>query len=724
MDSMISTREATPAQTPRDFLRITADRIAVVTLNNPPVNALGAQSRRHLEEAIGRIERTGRIRGVLLVGSGRGFAGGADIKEFGAPRPGPQTRDLFDRLERLAMPVVACMHGFALGGGLELALAAHYRLATKDVRLGFPETRLGLIPGGGGTQRLPRLLGVKRALDLLLGGREIDASSGLALGLIDEIAGTADPEAAGLEYTRRLLERGAGPRRTRDARGLGEPAIDAATAGAALSRFAADAAPTPEARSVLEAVLATTRGDFDAGIQKERTLFEDCLASDRTAGLVHATLAEHSVRAAGAHSGARARPIKHVGVVGGGTMGVGIAASMLEAGLAVTLVERNDDASAAARVRLEELFQRAAAHGRMTAVQAGAALSRYVGTIDFPTLGACDLVIEAVFEDMRVKRQVFEQLDRVCKTGAILATNTSFLDVGQLAAHTARAADVIGLHFFSPAHVMKLLEIVVPPGVASDVVDSCFALARLIGKIAVPAGVCDGFIGNRILYAYREATSFLVEDGASPYTVDRAMRAFGYAMGPFETVDLTGGDISWAARQRKALTRDPRRRYVEFADRLCERGWFGRKSGRGYYRYAEGRRKGEEDPEVLDILSRERTRKGLRPRDFTDDDIVRRYMAAMINAASEVLREGIARRPYDIDVVFLHGYGFPRWRGGPMKYADSRGLSRILEDIRTFGREDSEFWRPSPLLVDLVRHNSTFGDLNRTVAAGAQAAGS
>jgi 3-hydroxyacyl-CoA dehydrogenase len=414
----------------------------------------------------------------------------------------------------------------------------------------------------------------------------------------------------------------------------------------------------------------------------------------------------------GSLDAAKPRPLSSLGVVGGGTMGAGIAVAMLDAGLPVTMVERDAESLARGRANVEKVYNALVAKGRLTGEAKSALMARFNGATSYDALREVDLVVEAVFEDMAVKKAVFAELDRVCKPGAVLATNTSYLDIDEIAAATSRPQDVLGLHFFSPANIMKLLEIVVPAQVGADVVATGFELARRCAKVAVRAGVCDGFIGNRILAVYRAAADHMMEDGASPYQIDRVVREFGFAMGPFQVSDLAGGDIGWATRKRRAATRDPRARYVQIADRLCERGWFGQKSGRGWYRYAEGTRSGSEDPEVLAIVDAERQRAGVTPRAFSDDEVVRRYLAAMINEGANVVHERIALCPRDVDLVFLAGYGFPRDRGGPMTYADSVGLPQVLADIRAFAQLDPLFWNPSPLLVDLVARGADFASLN------------
>lgn len=690
------------------------DGILVVTLDNPPVNALGVHARRGLLAAIETAEADATVKAVVLAGAGRNFIGGADIREFGKPALSPSLPEVCNRIEACSKPVVAAIQGAALGGGLEVALAAHYRIAATNAKLGLPEVQLGLLPGAGGTQRTPRLIGAKHALDLMLSGRHVNAAQAREFGLIDRVSQSGDLPIEGLAYAQELLGARAPVRRSRDASGLADRAASLAaieTARAELSRASKGLfSPT----KIVDAVQAALEQPFDEGLRIERQLFLQCLDSPQRSGLVHAFFSEREVLKAPETRTAKARPINRVGVVGGGTMGAGIALAVLDAGLPVTMIERDEASLARGRAHIEKVYDGLVGKGRMTPEAKATVMKRWSGSTSYDALAAVDLVIEAVFEDMAVKRAVFAELDRVCKPGAILATNTSYLDIDAIAASISRPADVIGLHFFSPANIMKLLEVVVPRQVSADVVATAFELAKMLGKVPVRAGVCDGFIGNRILAVYRTAADHMMEDGASPYQIDRAVREFGYPMGPFQMSDLAGGDIGWATRKRRAATRDPHARYVQIADRLCERGWFGQKTGRGYYLYADGQRTGTPDPEVEAIISAERARAGITPRAFTDEEIMRRYMAAMINEGANVVHEGIALRPLDVDVTLLYGYGFPRYRGGPMRYADQVGLATVLHDIRQFAQEDPLFWQPSPLLVDLVERGADFASLNQT----------
>jgi 3-hydroxyacyl-CoA dehydrogenase len=689
------------------------DHIALVSIDNPPVNALGVAVRRGLQQAIALAEADTSVHAVLITGAGKAFIAGADIREFGLPPQAPVLPDVCNAIEACSKPVVAAIHGPALGGGLEVAMSAHYRVATASAKLGLPEVQLGLLPGAGGTQRAPRLVGAQAALDLMLSGRHIGAQEALRMGLIDHIATSDDAQLEGIAYVRHLLGEGATARRTRDQ--------TEALADRAAQQAAIDAARTDVKKKrglfspgkILDCVQAALDQSFEEGLKSERALFEQCLASPQRAGLIHAFFAEREVLKGPETKAAKPRPLQQVGVIGGGTMGAGIAVAMLDAGLHVTMIERDDAALALGRSRVEKVYDGLISKHRMTPEGKADILQRLATSTDYAALSQADLVIEAVFEDMPVKHAVFAQLDKVCKPGAVLATNTSYLNVNEIASSISRPADVIGLHFFSPANIMKLLEIVVPAKVSADVVATGFELAKRLKKVPVRAGVCDGFIGNRILATYRTAADHLMEDGASPYDIDKMARSFGFPMGPYEVSDLAGGDIGWATRKRRAATRDPRARYVHIADKLCEQGWFGQKTGRGWYLYPDGARTGTPDPEVLAIIGAERAKAGIQPKAFSADDLQRRYLAAMINEGAKVVEEGIALRPLDVDVTLVHGYGFPRWRGGPMKYADMVGLPAVLADIREFAKQDPLFWQPAKLLVKLVEEGRDFESMNK-----------
>ena len=688
--------------------------ILVVTIDNPPVNALGVAVRQGLVAAMEMARVDASVAAVLLVGAGKAFIAGADIREFGKPAQPPSLPEVCRSIEECSKPVIAAIHGAALGGGLEIALSAHYRLALPGAQLGLPEVNLGLLPGAGGTQRAPRLIGVKAATELMLSGKHLSAKTALAAGLVDRLADSGDATVAGLAYANELLARNAPVRRTRDL-AIRDPQAALAELDTLKTETAKKARGLFSPLKIIECVQAAVQLPFDEGLARERALFLECLDSPQRAGLVHAFFAEREVAKVPEARAAAPRPIACIGVVGGGTMGAGITVSVLDAGYPVTMVERDAESIARGRAHVEKVYDGLVAKGRMDQESKAAAMARYTGSTRYEGLAGADLVIEAVFEDLEVKQTVFRELDRVCKPGAVLATNTSYLDIDAIANATRRPQDVVGLHFFSPANIMKLLEIVVPAKVGADVVATAFGLAKKLKKVPVRAGVCDGFIGNRILAVYKQAADHLMEDGASPYEIDTAMRDFGFAMGPFQVTDLAGGDIGWATRKRRAATRDPKARYVQVADRICERGWFGQKTGRGFYLYPQGSRVGQPDPEVLAIVDAERQRAGVAPRHFTADEIVRRCMAAVVNEGANVVHEGIALRPLDVDATFVAGYGFPRHRGGPMKWADSAGLNKVLADICAFAQEDALFWTPSPLLVELVQQGRNFDSLNQSV---------
>ena len=683
--------------------------IAVLTAQNPPVNALGVEVRRGLLAGIERAEADG-AKAVLIYGDGRTYFAGADIREFGKPMLEPGLPDLCTRIEASPLIVVSAMHGTALGGGLEVALSSHYRIAVPSAKMGLPEVNLGILPGAGGTQRLPRVAGTEAALDMITSGRPIKAAEALDKGIIDRVT-EGEPREVGLAYAQELLDAGAPRRAVCDMRA--PEAIDFdARYNAVLKKGRGQLSPATAVRSVQAACEADS---FAAGIKRERELFMELMNSDQRLGMVHAFFSERAVSKLPELKGVTPRALAQIGVIGGGTMGAGIATAALLSGLEVTMLEMTDEAAAAAKGRIEGNLQGALKRGKISQDQLDTMTQKSLGlSTDYAALAEADLVIEAVFEDMSVKKTVFTQLDAVCKPGAILASNTSYLDVNEIAACTSRPQDVIGLHFFSPAHIMKLLEVVVADKTAIDVVATGFALGKMLNKITVRAGVCDGFIGNRILATYRTCADHMILDGASPYQIDAAMTKFGFAMGPYAVFDLAGLDIGWASRKRKrAAGMDPRARDSVYADKLCEAGHFGQKTGKGYYVYEAGKRGGTPNPDVPALIEANRAELGITPREFTDEEITRRYMCAMVNEAAKVVGEGIARRPLDVDMTLLFGYGFPRYHGGPLKWADIQGLDSILADIKAYAQEDDYFWQPAPLLEQLVAEGRCFDDLNQ-----------
>ncbi len=684
--------------------------IAVLKANNPPVNALGMDVRAGLIAGVERAEAEG-ARAILIYGGGRTYFAGADIREFGKPPTKPYLPDVCNRIEASPLLVVSSMHGTALGGGLEIAISTHYRIAVPSARMGLPEVHLGLIPGATGTQRLPRLVGVEKSLDIMTTGRQINAQQALELGVIDRIA-EGEPRNIGLTYAQELLDAGA-PRRAVSEMPAPAPIDFDAAYDATLARSRGQISPA----YCVRAVKAACDLPFAEGVAAERALFRELMETDQRQGMIHAFFSERAVSKLPELEGVAPRDLNAIGVIGGGTMGSGIATACLLSGLNVVLLEMTPEAAEAARGRIEGNLGGAVKRGKLSQDKYDAITGKALTlSTEYAALSDVDLVIEAVFEEMGVKKQVFTQLDAVCKRGAVLASNTSYLDIDEIAACTSRPGDVIGLHFFSPAHVMKLLEVVVADATAPDVVATGFALGKKLGKVSVRAGVCDGFIGNRILKTYRTCADHLVLDGASPYQIDKAMTGFGFAMGPFAVADLAGLDIGWATRKRLAPTRDPRERVPTYPDKLCEDGNFGQKTGKGYYDYAGGKRGGVPNPQVMELIEAERAELGITPREFSDEDIVRRYMASMVNEAAKVVGEGIARRPLDVDMTLLFGYGFPRYNGGPLKWADMQGLPALLDDIRGYAEEDAYFWQPAPLLEQLVAEGRSFDDLNKEAA--------
>ncbi|SMX27618.1 Fatty acid oxidation complex subunit alpha [Pelagimonas phthalicica] len=683
--------------------------IAVLKADNPPVNALGQTVRQGLVDGVARANEDG-AKAIVIYGEGRTWFAGADIREFGKTPLEPYLPDVCNIVEASAVPVIAAMHGTALGGGLEVALGCHYRVAVPTAKMGLPEVHLGLIPGAGATQRLPRLIGHAAAIDMMTSGRPIGADKALTLGIIDKIE-TGDPLEIGLAYAQELIGQNA---QVRPVSAL--PVPDAIDFDAARDAVRKKSRGQISPVVAVDAVEAATRMDFSEGLAEERRLFMELMKTDQRQGMIHAFFGERQVSKLPELQGVAPRDVAEIGVIGGGTMGAGIATAALLSGLHVVLIEMTAEAAEAAKGRIAGNLSGALKRGKIEQDKHDHILNDALTcATDYVALSNADLIIEAVFENMDVKKEVFGKLDTVAKAGAILASNTSYLNVDEIAASTSRPADVIGLHFFSPAHVMKLLEVVVGKETAPDVVATGFALGKRLGKISVRSGVCDGFIGNRILNTYRSCADHLILDGASPYQIDKVMEGFGFAMGPFAVSDLAGLDIGWANRKRLAPTRDARERVPTYADKLCEDGHFGQKTGRGYYVY-DGRAKSP-NPDVMPLIQAERAELGLTDKGYSDDQILRRYMAAMVNEAAKILGEGIARRPLDVDMVLLFGYGFPRYNGGPLKWADLQGLPALLEDIRSFAQEDAYFWQPAPLLEQLVAEGRNFEDLNKEAAA-------
>lgn len=679
-----------------------------ITLDNPPVNALSQPLRAGLMDALEQAAQASGLDALLLLGSGRLFCAGADIKEFSAPPMAPALPDVIAAVEAFSKPVIAVLHGSALGGGLELALGAHYRIATADTSLGLPEVKLGLLPGAGGTQRLPRVVGVPKALDMIVSGAPINGEAALAAGLVDTLY-EGDAVQAGTGYARKLLSQGGGVRRT------GERT--AALEGNDPEAFFSEQKVSVEKRypglysplRCVMAVQASVQLPLAEGLKRERELFMECLQSPQRAGLVHAFFAEREAsKVPGVTADTRPGSVEHAAVVGGGTMGVGIALCFANAGLPVKLLEVDETALARALQRARDTYAASVKRGSLSPIDMEQRLSLIEGVTDYAALADVDVVVEAVFEDMAVKHRVFETLDAVCKPGALLASNTSSLDLNEIATATRRPEDVIGLHFFSPANVMRLLEVVRGARTSPEALATGLALGKRLKKVSAVVGVCDGFVGNRMLFQYGREAEFLLEEGATPEQVDAALRSFGMAMGPFAMRDLSGLDIGMAIRNRQRQQLPPNYPLPCLLDLLFEKGMLGQKTGCGFYRYEAGARTPLPNPELPALLQAASRQQGVERQALSDEYILDRTLLALVNEGAKLLDEGIALRASDIDLIYLNGYGFPAFRGGPMFYADTLGLGTVLERIEAFHRELGAWWEPAPLLQRLAHEGGAF----------------
>jgi len=691
----------------------TVDGVAVLTMNNPPVNGLGANLRSGLADALDRALSDPAVVALVLIGAGRMFSAGADIREFGQP-PAEGVAilpDLIDRIEACDKPVVAAIHGVAAGGGLELALGCHIRVADSKARVGLPEVTLGIIPGAGGTQRLPRLTGVAQALDLIVSATLVPASKGRALGILDEIA-EGDLETAAVAAARTAAQSGA-IRRTCDQ----EDALADARDNPGLyddfrTKIARRARGMRAPYAAIQCVQAAVDLPFAEGQERERATFRDLVDGDEARAMRHAFFAEREVRKIpDVPADTAIKPIERAAVIGCGTMGGGIAMNFANAGTPVTVVETGDEALGKGLETVRRNYAATVAKGRLSQDQMDRRMAAITGTTDFEAIADADIVIEAVFEEMDLKQEVFRTLDRVCKPGAVMASNTSMLDIDKIAAVTARPEAVIGTHFFSPANVMKLMENVRGKASSHETIATVMDLSAKLGKVGVLVGVCDGFVGNRMLGPYTREAKFLLEEGAWPQDVDKALYDFGFPMGPFAMLDLAGNDVGWRIRKRQRAEKPSNLRYSHIADRICERGRFGQKTGAGWYRYEPGSRTPIPDPEVEEIIVQASKEQGIARRTFTAEEIVERCLYPLINEGARILEEGIAIRASDVDVVWMNGYGFPRYRGGPMFYADTVGVGRVYERMAAFHAEHGELMKPAPLLERLAKEGGRFGAL-------------
>jgi len=683
--------------------------IAVIAMNKPPVNGLGYELRSGIVEALDEASANAAVKAIVLTGTSRAFSGGADVTEFGTPNAArePNLLSVIKALEASEKPVVAAIAGQCLGGGLELALGAHFRVALPDASLGLPEVKLGLLPGAGGTQRLPRLIGLEAALNIIVFGAPVAAAKFKGTPLIDAII-EGDLLAGATAFARKVVAESLPLKRARDQK-MREPNAQALlqfarnTVGASAKGF-------PAPLKCIDAVANAVSKPFDEGMRLEREAFMALMVTPESRALRHVFAAERAAaKLPGVPADTPLREIAKVGVIGAGTMGGGITMNFLNASIPVVLLEMKQEALDKGLATIRKNYENSMKKGKLTPAQVEQRMGLVTPTLAYDSFKEVDLVIEAVFENMDVKQTVFRTLDEVCKPGAILASNTSYLDLDKIASFTKRPQDVIGLHFFSPANVMRLLEVVRGAKTAPDALATSMALAKKIKKVAVVSGVCDGFIGNRMLARYGAAANGLINAGALPQQIDGALQKFGMAMGPFRMGDLAGLDIGWATRKRKAAEAGVEMKSM-VADKLCEAGRFGQKTGAGWYRYEAGKRDPIPDAVTEQLIAQYRTEAGITPRKVGDDEVVERCMFALVNEGARILDEGIAARASDIDIVYLNGYGYPLQRGGPMLYADLVGLPNVVRALKRFAAEPGAdaSWQPAPLLVKLAEAGKNF----------------
>jgi 3-hydroxyacyl-CoA dehydrogenase len=687
--------------------------VAVITLTNPPVNGLGFSTRIGITDGLSKALDDAAVKAIVITGAGKAFSGGADIKEFGTPKAlqEPNLLSVILALEASTKPIVAAIHSVCMGGGLELAMGCHYRVAAPGTSVALPEVKLGLLPGAGGTQRLPRVLGVETALNMIVSGEAVKLLASLpGQKLFDKLA--ASPESLfeeAVEFAKSVAGKS------------GElPLVRKLPCkhpqGDAYFQFARNmvggmSKNYPAPLKCVDAVQAATQMKFDDGMAEERRLFTALMFTPESMALRHLFMAERAAsRIPDVPEDTPQRSIKSVGLIGAGTMGGGISMNFLNAGIPVKILEMKQEALDRGVATIRKNYEAQVKKGKLKAEKYEERMALLSTTLDYNELKDADLIIEAVFEELGVKEKVFKELDRVAKPGAILASNTSTLDVDKIAAFTQRPQDVVGMHFFSPANVMKLLEVVRGKETAKDVLATVMAIAKKIKKTAVVSGVCDGFIGNRMIEQYSRQAGFLLDEGATPQQVDRAIEKFGFAMGPFRMGDLAGNDIGWAIRKRRATERADMK-YSKTADKLCELGRFGQKTGAGWYDYQAGKRDAIPSKVVLDLIEQHRKDEGITPRKISDEEIVQRLVYALVNEGAHILEDGIASKSGDIDMVYLTGYGFPIWRGGPMHYANQVGLYNVSEAMKRFAKnphDDVAFWQPAPLIQKLVAEGKQF----------------
>ena len=692
----------------------TQGQVGVISIANPPVNALSVNKGvlQSILDFIKLADHDPKVQAILLIGSGKNFSGGADISEFGKPKtPGLATlADVLNYLDTVTKPVVAGISGPTMGGGLELALTCHYRIASPKTILALPEVKLGILPGGGGTQRLPRIVGAEVALDIMTTGRFLSVSEATKLGLVDA---TVEGEllTGAVDWIKKSLRQELPIVRASEKSVKLDHEVSAFV-NEARGKLAKRWRGFPAPLAILDCVHAALTMPFKDGLKVERREFEKLVASNESKSLRHLFFAERQAnKVEGISKDVRPMPIETVAVVGAGTMGGGIAMNFLNVGIPVTLIDMSDEAVERGLNTIKANYEATVKKGRLSEQVKDERLGLLATSSDLEKVASADLIIEAVFEEMDIKRSIFKELDDIAKPNAILATNTSTLDINKIAEVTNRPEKVIGLHFFSPANVMQLLEVVRAEKTGIDVIATSMAVAKIINKVPVCVGICDGFVGNRMIHRYIREAEYIVEEGAMPQEVDHAIESLGFAMGPFRMCDLAGLDIGWAIRKRKRSEGVLPERYVEIPDALCERGWFGQKTGRGYYIYEKGSRVPKVNPEVERVVLDASNKKNISRRNIASEEIIDRLMFALINEGSDILSEGIAQRASDIDVIYAYGYGFPRYHGGPMFYAETHGLSKVVQGIERLAKKQyGDHWRVSDFLKNLAKENGTFND--------------
>jgi 3-hydroxyacyl-CoA dehydrogenase len=706
-----------------DLIQLTKDNgIAIITVNNPPVNALSPGVPEGISEAIQQIDKDPAVKAAVLIGGGKTFVAGADIKEFGKITSGKTERGialapLLKRIEDCSKPVVMAIHGQAFGGGLELAMAGHYRVAAPSAVVGQPEVKLGLIPGAAGTQRLPRLAGVTKALEMCVEGNPVKAKDALALGIVDRLI-DGDLLSGAVAFAREVAGKPAPKTRERNEK-LGTPEQNAAIFAAARDAARKKARGMMAPLAAIDAVEAATRLPFDEGVEAERKLFTECLFSDQSKALIHVFFGEREVaKIPDVPKETPIIPVNSAAVIGAGTMGGGIAMVFANAGIPVLLREADQAALDRGMNTIRRNYDNSVKKGRFTQQQMDERMKLIKPALTYDGFESVDMVVEAVFEGMALKKQIFGELDNNCKRGAILASNTSTLSIDEIASATSRPESVIGTHFFSPANVMRLLEIVRGKATSKEVIATCMQLSKKLGKVGVLVGNCRGFVGNRMFGPYRREAQFLIEEGATVAAVDKALYDFGLAMGPLAVGDLAGLDVGWRIRKEFKHLEKPGVRQPLAEDRLCEMGRYGQKTGAGWYKYDENRR-AIADPTVEENVRKWAAEAGIKQRAISKEEIVDRLIYALVNEGARILEEGYALRSADIDIVFLNGYGFPAYRGGPMWYADTVGLTKVYERVSEFHKQHGELWEPASLLKRLAEEGKGFADFNKESSAAA-----